>query len=255
MPDAIAPRPEPRLAPTLAALGDRPRAVLNRLAGEGFVAVQLSATQPGLRPGDLDRSGRRDLARVLGRLELAASGLDLWIPPAHFRDRARVDRAVAAVRGAVELAADLGRCPVSLALPDGDDESLGPVVEAMTELGLRHGVLLADHAVPPAARDGFGAGIDPVAWLAAGRDPVAAVEACARRLVSARLCDALPGGARGPIDRLEGGRLDAAAYRAALAGAEYLGPLVVDVRGWSRPWEGLAHTVRVWSSLTGGARR
>ena len=56
--------PEDCLAPTLAALGDRPRTAIDRLAGLGFRAVQLSASQPGLRPRELDRSGRRDPDKV-----------------------------------------------------------------------------------------------------------------------------------------------------------------------------------------------
>ena len=39
--------PDDCLAPTLAALGDRPRTAIDRLAGLGFRAVQLSASQPG----------------------------------------------------------------------------------------------------------------------------------------------------------------------------------------------------------------
>ena len=97
------------LAPTLAPLGDRPRVALDRFAAMGFRHVQLSAMQPGLRPRDLDRSGRRDLGVRLGRLGMTAAGVDLWIPQTHFVDPYQVDRAVAAVLGAIELAGALDR--------------------------------------------------------------------------------------------------------------------------------------------------
>ena len=91
------------LAPTLTGLGERPRVVLDRLAVCGFRAVQLSASQPGLRPRELDRSGRRDLAGRLRRLALVAAGVDLWIPRAQLLDPARVDRAVGTMLDAVGL--------------------------------------------------------------------------------------------------------------------------------------------------------
>ncbi len=152
--------PQLPLAPTLGPLGDQPRAALDRLAAMGFRYVQLSATQSGLRPRDLDRSARRDLLVRLRRLEMQVSGLDLWIPPAHFLDPALVDRAVDAVRAALELAGDLQRCPISLELPRPlDDESLGPVIETIAELALRVGVELADHAAPDATADQLAGGL------------------------------------------------------------------------------------------------
>jgi sugar phosphate isomerase/epimerase len=199
----------------------------------GFRAVQLSAAQPGLRPRELDRSGRRELLARLRMLRLPAAGLDLWIPPGHFVDPAWVDRAVATVAGAVELAADLGRCPVSLAFP-GLDLASGPIpiVEAISEHALRFGVRLADHAVPPAIASpdaapspSLGAGIDPAAWLGRGEDPVAAVAKYARHLVTVRVC--------------EDPRLDVEAYRQALGTAGYRGPVVVDLRRSAQPWRAL----------------
>src|SRR5690606_35381914 len=105
------------LAPTLAALPGEPRRSIDRLHELGFRFIQLSATHPGLRPRELDQSARRDLLATLRRRERSPAGVDLWIPPEHFADAAQVDRAVAAAIAAIELAADLGRVPLSLALP------------------------------------------------------------------------------------------------------------------------------------------
>jgi len=192
----------------------------------GFRSVQLSAAQPGLRPRELDCSGRRDLMTRLQRLQMPAAGLDLWIPTEHFLDPARVDRAMAAVGTAVELAADLGRCSLSLVLPGGEAQ---PLVEAIAEQALRFGVRVADHAVPPgvaASSPSIGAGIDPAAWLAQDEDPSAAAREHARDLVSVRLCD--------------DPKFDADAFQEALMTCAYRGPIVIDLRECADPWGRLA---------------
>ncbi|MCH8004730.1 MAG: hypothetical protein IH888_00705 [Planctomycetes bacterium] len=238
--------PDNCLGPTLGDLGDRPRSALDRLASLGFRSVQLSATQPGLRPRELDRSARRDLRVSLRRLEMVATGLDLWIPAAHFVTPSTSDRAVDAVRAAIELAADLGRCPVCLSLPGDDEGHLGPIAGTIIDHAVHRGVMVADHAVRPASTEPIGVGIDPPAWLAQGEDPVAGVTTFAGRLVSLRLADLLESGMRAPISVPEGGRLDVAAYRKAIASSGYRGPLVIDMRGWPDPWAGLAQTARTW---------
>ncbi len=241
------------LAPTLAPLGEQPRAALARLSRLGFRHVQLDATQPGLRPRELDRSARRDLAATLRRHEVSASGVDLWVPASHFVEPARVDRAVAAVLDAIDLAGSLGRCPVSLNLPAAEAcAEQGPVVETITECGHRHGVPIADHAVPVSAQ--LGVGIDPATWLSQGEDPAAGLIAQAGRLVSVRLCDLLRSGLRGPIGEPGEGRLDVLEYRVAMSVCGYTRPVVVDARQWSDPWAGLEQTREVWTKGIEGLR-
>ncbi|MHC4826040.1 MAG: hypothetical protein ACYTEY_05725, partial [Planctomycetota bacterium] len=165
------------------------------------------------------------LAR-LRRLQVAAAGLDLWIPADHFLDPARVDRAMAAVGVAIELVADLGRCPVSLVLPGA--EAL-PMMEAIAEQALRFGVRVADHAVPPAvsrSMPSIGAGIDTAVWLAQDKDPSAGVREYARDLVTVRQCD--------------DPRFDAAAFQQVLLACAYRGPIVIDLRECADPWRRLA---------------
>ncbi len=235
------------LAPTLAAFAGSPRVALDRLAALRFRHVQLSATQPGLKPRELGRSARRDLAALLRRLEISAAGLDLWIPPGHYVDPRHADRAVAAVMGAIELASVLGRCPVSLRLSEtGGGEPLDSVVKTIGQGGLHHGVEVADHSVPPAQGEGIGVGIDPVAWLIAGEDPVAAISAHAGRLISVRLADLSTTGARAPIGGQNGGRLELDVYRQAIATSGHHRPLVVDLRDWVDPWRGLEQTAGAW---------
>ncbi|MHC4106955.1 MAG: sugar phosphate isomerase/epimerase family protein [Planctomycetota bacterium] len=243
--------PDLPLAPTLAPLGDSPRPALDALAERGFRHVQLSATLPGLRPRELGRSGRRDLAATLRRKALAVSGIDIWIPPDHFVDPAQVDRALAAVLETVELASVLGRCPVSLTLPSpGEDATeFGGVVESLTDHAMRHGVDVADHAVAVSSLHDLGIGIDPAASLGQGQDPARQVAAYAPRLISARLCDLLRSGLRGPVGDGEEARLDVLAYRVALTTAAYSRPVVVDARQWPDPLRGLEQTRDVWSAL------
>jgi sugar phosphate isomerase/epimerase len=236
-----------------------PRAAIEWAAAVGARAVQLDATAAGVRARDLDRSGRRDLASLLRRLQLTLSGLDLWIPPEHFLNPGRADRALAAAQSAVELAADLARLidgspppQVSLILPDSPPAGLS---EAITAAAVSRGARIADHAIraivsgqPASASPGLvpgmpgptvaahpaqvsadspiGPGLDPAALILAGRDPAAAA-ARAAALVSARLSDASMTGRTVPGQ----GRLDLTAYLASLSVAGYARPLVLDLRG------------------------
>jgi sugar phosphate isomerase/epimerase len=245
-----------RLAPTLAPLvrdatGVEIRAALDRLSLLGFLFVQLSAVQPGFRPRDLDRSARRDLLATLRRKSMTICGLDAWIPVAHFTDPIHVDRAVTAVQQTIELAADLGRCPVSIVFPPGaSSSSMEHVLSHADRFGLR----LADHAIPVQAltsTDLLGIGIDPAAWLSQGEDPVSAVHANATKLVSARLCDLLRSGMRGPIGTPQESRLDVLAYKIALSIAEFKHAIVVDARQWIDPWQGLQQTRAAWNAVGG----
>jgi sugar phosphate isomerase/epimerase len=210
-----------------------PRAAIEWAAGLGYRAVQLDATVPGIRPRELDRSARRDLAALLRRLELGFSGLDLWIPPPHFADAANADRALAATAQALELAADLSRLTesgdgavVSIALPD---KAAGFAMESLAGAADRVGARLADHRWPVQvdASGPIGIGIDPAALLAAGSDPASEVSRLATTPVAARLSDVVPGGRVA----VGSGRLDVLGYRVALATKGYARRLVVDLRG------------------------
>lgn len=238
------------LAPTLGPLltaGAAARDLFARLSGMRFRFVQLSATHPGLRPRDLDQSARRDLLATLRRNELAAAGLDAWIPQSHFDESTKVDRAVSALIETIDLAADLGRVPVSVMMPN---EPSG--IEMIINRAAHRGVELADHRIPVAAApQEVGVGIDPAAWLSQGHDPAAAVTANATRLVAARLSDLLSSGMRGPIGDRREGRLNILAYQVALSVSGYRRPVVVDARQWIDPWGGLAQSAQAWGAVAG----
>lgn len=225
----------PRISLSLAGITEpvaeplAPRPLIEWAAGLGYRAVQLDAAMPGLRPRELDRSGRRDLASLLRRSQLEFSGLDLWIPSAHFVDAAHQDRAVTAVVGALELSAELARLLsgsplVSVALPEKTPATLLDSLRRAADL---HGAILADHAFPSQGGEGpIGIGVDPAELLAARLDPAAEVSKLAASPVAARLSDYANAGRVAPGR----GQLDVLAYQIALSTKGYTGYTVVDLR-------------------------
>jgi sugar phosphate isomerase/epimerase len=225
-----------------------PRGAIAWIASLGVRAVHLDATLESIRPRQLDRSGRRDLAAILRRHELALSGLDLWIPPEHFSDSARAERAMDATIAALELSAELStlvgagsRAVVCVLTPS---TLTNDAMERLAGAALRAGASLADHRVAPAIAPSakpsdepeasgtipaLSAGVDPAAALLAGLDPSRVALSLADRLVSARLSDASTIGRVAP-DAPEA-RLDLLAYRVALRAIGFDGPLVIDLRG------------------------
>jgi sugar phosphate isomerase/epimerase len=198
--------------------------------------VQLDATAPGIRPRELDRSARRDLAALLRRLRLGVSGLDLWIPTEHFLDAARAERATEAALNAIAMAGELARLAesasgavVSLALSPEVPAPLHSVLERQAD---QHGVDLADHAIrdthpEPDAR--IGIGIDPASLLLAGKDPAAAAAKAGRALKCVRLSDA--NGIGRTAVGAPGSRLDVLSLQAAISVAGYKREVVADLRG------------------------
>lgn len=221
--------------------------------------IQLDATRRGLRPRDLGRSARRDLAALLRRHELLLSGLDLWIPAEHFVDNARVDRAVMAVAAACELVADLDAVyrVVSLAL---DTATPGDVLAQLAASADRFGVRLADHTaghtaatsntlpIPADRPHAIAVGLDPAACFIAGVDPLAHALArstnTARRLASARLSDLSAMGRCIPAS--EAGRLDLTLYAATLTTADYTQPVIIDLRGLPDVRDAARRIARAW---------
>ncbi len=227
-------------------VGD-PRRRLAWAASVGARAVQLDATMPGLRPRELDRSARRDLAATLRREGLAFSGVDAWIPPAHLADAAHADRAVAALVQAAAFAGELAMLTnstptsrvASIRLPNKPCDG---VIEALLRSCESSGVWFACHEWPLVdAR--LGAGIDPAALIAAGADPAREVARLATPILAARLTDL---GASGRVVPGEG-HLDLLAYVVALATSGFQGYAIVDAAGLPDP----ATVVR---TLLGAAR-
>jgi sugar phosphate isomerase/epimerase len=244
------------VAATVAPLGD-PASAFAWLSAAGIRGAQLSATQPGMRPRELGESARRDLRATLVRLGLVASGIDAWIPTAHFADPVNVERAIDAVSATCELAGELGRVPVCVTLPvaGADDASVArrrETIAAIAAAADRHGVTIADAGpstdlpFPP-----FGRCIDPAAVLAAGGDPAAEATRAGTRLAAARIVDLTRAGMRGPVGIAGESRLDALAYRIALEVAGFRGLAVIDARQWTDPRGGIAACAAAWGVPAG----
>lgn len=237
------------------------RDAVARAAALGYRAVQLDATAAELRPRTLDRSARRDLASLLRRLELHFTGLDLFIPPEHFTDPARSDRALAAAHDALEFAAELpGLCgPPPLGLPPGRTVSLAlprdlppELVTHLTQSAARLGSTLADFSYPSApARPGtpLTQGLDPAAILLAGQDPVAVLAALPVPPLAVRLSDLAPQGRVVPGS--PNSRLDLRAFAAALTMRNPPVAPVFDPKNLPKPPDQAARiALELWNNLT-----
>lgn len=231
-------------------------------------AVQLSTTQRGARPRDLDGSGRQDLTVTLRRRELRLSGVDHPFDPDDLLSSERVDSAAVALVEAVRLAGDLGPVPLAVRFPEAGAEE---VIAAAMAAADRVGVRLVDFGVPPrgasvrergvrpatgliipgqtvetpeirptntASIEGLLIGIDPPSWLAAGLDHEAVL---GEGVGGLRLAGLTVEGFRVPPGA-PGSRVDPATLIAIARSSGFDGDPVVDPRGWSDPWAGIAFT-------------
>lgn len=205
------------------------------MASKAEPRVHLDITLPGLRPRELDRSARRDLAAILKRLGVRATGLDLMIPPDHFADTSHADRAMGAVLSGIELMGDLntlgaldGRV-LCVALPPRPVEG---VLATIAAAALEREAVIADQSMPPVQSlpAPIRRGLDCAAVLSAGQDPVALASVGPGAV---RLCDwdgvsrVAPGG--------KGGRLDVRGLAAAVSVSAPTAPIVIETRGMNRP--------------------
>lgn len=248
------------LAPTLrhlaASVGAAPRRALLAVAEAGFHAVQLDATMPGLRPRELDQSARRDLGATIRRSGLIPAGIDFFIPADHYHDPQHIDRAVSSAHAAAQLAADLGRVPLSvnLPIPDIDERVCDDLAAAADGFGVR----LAVHfdADPDRLMAWLGqqeqgvvdAGIDPAATLSARHDPCECLHRLSDRLCVARLSDAERGQADGTRSVVGRGDLDLTAYRVSVdLASRRTGPVVLDLRMLADPLAGAKAAAAAWN--------
>lgn len=247
-----------RERPVLSGLGGR---ALIEWAGResGYRSVQLDAKVADMRPRDLERSARREIASLLRRAQVMLSGIDLWIPPEHFAEGAKVERAVEAVVDAIGFAGELGglgagggaEWPLAVCV------SLGPaplqgVVQRLAEAAAGQRVVVADHywgveSAGEAAGGGSGKGVGVVevggqargavgvgaggGGMLAGIDPsvMAAAGVSGARLLAAIASAGIAGriGSARVAEPVARG-FDSAGYEAALGVAGYRGALVVD---------------------------
>ncbi len=249
------------LAPTLRliaeSVGGGPRRAIQSVADAGFVAVQLDATMPGLRPRELDASARRDLGATVRRAGLSVAGVDFFIPQDHFRSAEHLDRAAEAAGAAIAFAADLGRVPVSMALPIDDvDEAL---IDTLLGAADGYGVRLAVHHeagpqqlnewLKPLDTSIIGGGIDPANLLAARHDPAGIAQSLGGKLAVARLSDARRGQGDGARSVAGQGDLDLTAYRVSVdLSPKRAGPVVLDLRALADPLNAAAQAAGAWDA-------
>ena len=255
----------PTLTPLVRTTGGTVRKAIEHAAAAGFTAIQLDAALAGIRPRELDSRARKDLLALLARRGVRPTGIDLFIPRQHYTSAQHVDRAMAATLAAIALAADLGKLPLSLALPAAKlpDELKTVLVEAADS----HGIRLAIHAedqldalsdwITAVDLPALGAAIDPAAMLARGKNPVDVIQQLGQKLTIARLCDVERGSS--PDDdevaaaseavrcAVGSGDLDVLAYRvAADLASNRAGPVVLDLRGLAAPLQSAVAAKKQW---------
>ncbi len=212
--------------------------------------LALDAARPDCRARDLGRSARRDLAAMLRRAELELTGIDLFIPPEHYADPARSQRAFETVQQTAMLAVEIARLVggrsralVSITLPTGLPDHDRQALAAMFE---KYGAIGADHTPgAPASSAWLGTGIDPAACFLAGEDP--AKLATKPGVVALRLSN-LNATGRCPVNA-EGGRLDLLAYTGATLTSD-LRWITADTRGVGDPERGVSAAVHAWRDAT-----
>lgn len=258
----------PTLTPVVQATGGTVRSALERVARMGFETVQLDAALRGIRPRELNRAGRRELLSTVRRRGLRIGGLELLIPRKHYLDAHHVDRAMSATLGAIELAADLDRAPVSLSLPVR--RMPAELASTIAEAADGHGVPVAVHGedqlealqhwLEEVDLPVLGAAVDPAPLLSRGQDPAVVAQRLGGRLNVARLSDLERGMAEGSESDEGGGgetvrcvpgrgELDLMAYRVALdLASSRPGPVVLDLRGLSAPMRAATEAKRAWEN-------
>ena len=248
------------LAPTVSCLvWQRRRNIadaLDRVAAMGFRSVQLDATLSGIRPRELNRRARKDLLAWLSRRDLRLAGLDFFIPRQHYVEIEHIDRAMNATTAALELAADLGKVPLSVALPI---EKLGQSERAaLAEAADRYDVPLAVHAedqldalvswIRDVDLPVVGCGIDPASVLANGGNPIRLVQDPGMQWLVARLSDARIDASAQRCD-VGDGDLDVVNYRVALdLSVDRVGPVVLDLRSLNDAMGSATHADEMWSN-------
>lgn len=229
------------------------RQALAQLAKLKFHAVQLDATLSGIRPRELDQRSRKDLLAVLTRSSMQIAGLDCFIPRKDFKALDTVDRAMGAALATIEMASDLGRVPVSLALPVEDVAE--DVKSALLTAADALGVVLAIHAedkldslvqwVSTVNQPVLGMSMDPASLIASDHDPVQLAQKHGDQLVIGRLSDYRQDtNLRCSVGE---GSLDVMSYRLMLDMAKARrGPVVLDLRGLEYPQQAAIEGMQAW---------
>lgn len=213
------------------------------MASLGQPLIHLDAMLAGIRPRELDRSARRDLASMLKRNGVGATGIDLFLPPQHLAETAHVDRAVGAITSAIELLSELASLGaleskvLCISLPQ---KPLASALTAIASAAQERGVTIADFSLPLASDvpASIRRGVDCAQAIGAGQDPASLIASSAPGAI--RLSD-WDGTRRVPVGK---GRLDTRLTVASASIAAPRVPVVIDLRGI----DGLASNPKAWES-------
>ncbi|MDF1810432.1 MAG: hypothetical protein P1U42_12130 [Phycisphaerales bacterium] len=228
-----------------------PRAAIDLIASQGVRGIALDAMISGMRPRELTRSAKRDIAASLRRRELEFTGLDLWIPQDHFIDPMYAQRAVDATQQACEMSVEIAslvglrsKSIVSLVLPKDLGESERAAIGAHAQ---RVGATIADHQVIDhdtfTPTPGIGIGIDPTMILLTGQSAGKAITQSGSQLISARLSDSSAMGRC--VVGAPSSQLDLKGYAGALIVASQ-DWVTLDLRQLPEPIEAITQSRQAW---------
>lgn len=228
----------------------------------GLSRVTMSAAETGMRPRDLSRSARRDIAAQLRKGGVSCIGVELWIPQRHFAEGEHQQRAVDALTDAIRYAAEMseltdGAAALHTSLPLATDEDsseqlptvIHPCTRAVLDDAASHGVDVIDHGVFGTSDQGMSAGcsigIDCSLEVMRASDPVDKLLHHSSRVRSLRLSDAV-GGSR---VRIGSGDLDMFKLIITWSTLREKPALVIDLRGIESPEIALTATIDAYESM------
>jgi len=228
-----------------------PRAAIDLVASQAARGIAIDAMISGMRPRELTRSARRDIAASLRRRELEFTGLDLWIPQDHFTDPINAQRAIEATQQACEMSVEIASLVgsrskpiVSIVLPIDLGEIERIAIGAHAQ---RVGATIADHQVIDhesfTPTPGVGIGIDPTMILMTGNSAGKAITQAGSQLVAARLSDSSAMGRC--VVGAPGSQLDLKGYAGALIVASQ-DWVTLDLRQLPEPIEAIARSRQAW---------
>jgi L-ribulose-5-phosphate 3-epimerase len=214
-------------------------------AGLGVRGVELCA-RGELAPGEISRTGLRHLRKLLEDHSLRVVAVRCPVSGG-FAVLDQLDRRIAAVKSAMDLAGGLGAAALVASIgpipPEGDAAARSVLLDALDDLG-RHGhragaMLAADASgqsgsetasLLSAIPDGLlGIDLDPGRLLVHGHAPQEAVEALGRSILTVHVTDARRRSSAGlpELTPTGGGDADYPALAASLDQRDYRGPFIV----------------------------
>ncbi len=247
------------------ALGPDARAAFEVASEAGYRGIAFATNHAELTPESLGESGRRHLKTLLRSRRLAVEVLRAAAPRAGITDPATIDRTVANVRRAIELAHALAVPTVSVNLgPVGSNPAEAAALRELADLADRAGITLACSGETAAGLEGLlkevafhcaRGNLDTGRLIAAGEDPLKVAEQLAGRLGEFTAADAVRAGKAVRGTYLGEGQLPLPELLEILDETGFQGPTVVDVRDLADPAAAARHAANVLRKAWDAVRR